>query len=215
MNIVLLGATGKVGAPVRDELLHRGHRVTAVVRDASRLPAETESLRHHPGDVFKPELLASVLPGVDVVVCSVALRDPAQGERTPVELLSGVAQAAADAGVRLVTLGGAGSLKVAPGVDLVDTPEFPEVAKPESLGFREALHWLRDSAPDGLTWTMVSPPVSIEPDQPRTGSYRVLIDDLVVDADGRSRISAADLAVAVADEVEQPRHPGARFAVGY
>jgi hypothetical protein len=215
MKIVLLGATGKVGAPVRDELLHRGHQVTAVVRDASRLPAETDLLRHHPGDVFKSELLASVLPGTDVVVCSVALRDPAQGGRTPVELLSGVAQAAADAGVRLVTLGGAGSLNVASGVDLVDTPEFPEVAKPESLGFREALHWLRDSAPDGLTWTMVSPPVSIEPDQPRTGSYRVLIDDLVVDADGRSRISAADLAVAVADEVEQPRHPGARFAVGY
>jgi putative NADH-flavin reductase len=215
MKIVLLGATGKVGAPVRDELLHRGHQVTAVVRDVRKLPAETDSLRHHQGDVFKPDVLASVLPGADVVVCSVALRDPAQGERTPVELMSGVAQAAADAGIRLVTLGGAGSLKVAAGVDLVDTPEFPEVAKPESLGFRAALHWLQDSAPSGLTWTMVSPPVSIEPDEPRTGSYRVLLNDLVVGADGKSRISAADLAVAVADEVEQPRHPGARFAVGY
>lgn len=215
MKIVLLGATGKVGAPVRDELLRRGHEVTAVVRDAGRLPAETDSLHHHPGDVFEPDVLAGVLPGADVVVCSVALRDPAQGGRTPVELMSGVARAAADAGVRLVTLGGAGSLKVGGGVDLVDTPEFPEVAKPESLGFRDALHWLQESAPAGLTWTMVSPPVSIEPDQPRTGSYRVLIDDLVVGEDGRSRISAADLAVAVVDEVEQPRHPGARFAVGY
>lgn len=138
-----------------------------------------------------------------------------QGGRTPVELLSGVARAAAAAGVRLVTMGGAGSLKTAAGVDLVDTREFPEVAKPESLGFREALHRPRDSAPPGLDWTMVSPPVSIEPDQPRTGTYRVLLDELVVGADGRSRISAADLAVAVADEVEQPRHPGARFAVGY
>jgi putative NADH-flavin reductase len=215
MKIVLLGATGKVGAPIRDELVHRGHQVTAVVRDASKLPAETDSLRHHPGDVFEPDVLAAVLPGADAVVCSVALRDPAQGGRTPVELLSGVAQAAAGAGTRLVTLGGAGSLKVTGGVDLVDTPEFPEVAKPESLGFREALHWLLDSAPSGLAWTMVSPPVSIEPDQPRTGSYRVLLDELVVGADGKSRISAADLAAAVVDEVEQPRHPGARFAVGY
>jgi putative NADH-flavin reductase len=215
MKVVLLGATGKVGAPVRDELLHRGHQVTAVVRDASKLPPESDSLRHHPGDVFQPDVLASVLPRADAVVCSVALRDPAQGERSPVDLMSGVARAAADAGVRLVTLGGAGSLKVATGVDLVDTPEFPEVAKPESLGFREALHWLRDSAPAGLTWTMVSPPVSIEPDEPRTGTYRVLIDELVVGEDGRSRISAADLAVAVVDEVEQSRHPNARFAVGY
>ena len=215
MKVVLLGASGNVGALVRDELLHRGHEVTAVVRDAGKLPAETDSLHHHPGDVFKPDVLAAVLPGADVLVCSVALRDPAQGGRTPVELMTGVAQAAADAGIRLVTLGGAGSLKVAAGVDLVDTPEFPEFAKAESLGFREALHWLQDSAPSGLTWTMVSPPASIEPDQPRTGSYRVLLDDLVVGADGKSRISAADLAVAVVDEVEQPRHPGARFAVGY
>src|SRR5581483_857171 len=133
MKVVLLGATGKVGAPVRDELLHRGHQVTAVVRDASKLPPESDSLRHHPGDVFQPDVLASVLPRADAVVCSVALRDPAQGERSPVDLMSGVARAAADARVRLVTLGGAGSLKVATGVDLVDTPEFPEVAKPESL----------------------------------------------------------------------------------
>lgn len=215
MKIVLLGATGKVGGPIRDELLDRGHQVTAVVRDATRLPAQTPGLRHHRGDVFDPRTLAAVLPGADAVVCSVALRDPAQRSRTPLVLLQAVAGAAARAGVRLVSMGGAGSLRTAAGVDLVDTPEFPEVAKAESLGFREALHWLRDQAPDGLYWTVVSPPVAIEVDAPRSGGYRQAEDTLLTDGEGRSRISAADLAVAVVDEVERPAHPNRRFAVAY
>jgi hypothetical protein len=214
MKIVLLGATGKVGGPILTELLARGHQVTAVARDPSRLPAATEGLAHRSGDVFDESFLADVVAGAEVVVCSVALRDPAQRDRTPAQLIGGVARAAAAAGVRLVTMGGAGSLRTASGVDLVDTPGFPEVAKAESLGFREALHQLIDDAPDGLAWTMLSPPVSIEVDGARTGSYRTADDTLVVDEAGASRISAADLAVALVDEVERPAHPGRRFAVG-
>jgi uncharacterized protein len=215
MNVVLLGATGKVGAPLLAELLDRGHRVTAVVRDPSRLAAESAQLRHRTGDVFDAAFLADAVAGAEVVVCSVALRDSAQRGRTPVELLRGVAAASADAGVRLLTLGGAGSLRTDDGVDLVDTPGFPEAAKPESLGFRAALHELLERAPAGLSWTMLSPPASIEVDGPRTGEYRSGDDTLIIDGDGASRISAADLAVALVDEVENPKHQGRRFTVGY
>ncbi|HEY1966714.1 MAG TPA: NAD(P)H-binding protein [Pseudonocardia sp.] len=215
MKIVLLGATGKVGGPILSELLDRGHQVTAVVRDASRLPTAGDGLTHRAGDVFDESFLAEVVAGAEVLVCSVALRDPAQRDRTPARLIGGVARAAAAAGARLVTMGGAGSLRTSAGIDLVDTPGFPEVAKAESLGFREALHNLIDDAPDGLAWTMLSPPVSIEVDAPRTGAYRTADDTLIVDEAGASRISAADLAVALVDEVERPAHPGRRFSVGY
>lgn len=215
MQVILLGATGKVGAPVLNELLARGHTVTAVARDASRLPPETDMLRHRAGDVFDDGFLADAAAGTEVVVCSVALRDAGQERRTPVELLRGVAAAAAGSDARLVTMGGAGSLRTEDGVDLVDSPGFPEVAKSESLGFRDALHELRDRTDSGLAWTMVSPPMSIEVDSPRTGRYRTADDVPVRDDEGRSRISAADLAVAVVDEVETSNHCGRRFTVGY
>lgn len=215
MQVLLLGATGKVGAPVLRELLDRGHDVAAVARDPARLPVEGGGLRHLAGDVFDAGFLADAASGADVVVCSVALRDAAQRERTPLDLVRGVARAAAGAGARLVAMGGAGSLRSSTGVDLVDTPAFPDVARPESLGFREALHDLVAATPAGLSWTVVSPPVAIETDGSRTGAYRTADDDLLVDASGASRISAADLAVAVVDEVENPKHPCRRFSVGY
>ncbi|HWN34665.1 MAG TPA: NAD(P)H-binding protein [Pseudonocardia sp.] len=215
MNVVLLGATGKVGGPILAELLDRGHRVTAVVREASRLPAESAALAHRVGDVFDPGVLDAALPGADAVVCAVALRDPAQRERTPELLLRTVSAAAARARVRLLTMGGAGSLRTEGGVDLVDTPGFPEVAKPESLGFRAALHELLERAPAGLDWTMLSPPASIEVAGPRTGRYRTADDTLLTDEDGASRISAADLAAALVDELENPKHPRARFTAAY
>lgn len=215
MNVVLLGATGKVGGPILVELLERGHRVTAVVRDGSRLPAESAALAHRLGDVFNPVVLDGVLPGADAVICSVALRDAAQRERSPEVLLRTVSAAAARARVRLLTMGGAGSLRTAAGVDLVDTPGFPEVAKPESLGFRAALHELLEHAPAGLDWTMLSPPASIEVAAPRTGRYRTADDALLTDENGASRISAADLAAALVDELENPKHPRARFTAAY
>jgi uncharacterized protein len=215
MDVLLLGATGKVGAPIRDELRERGHEVTAVVRDGSRLPTADGSLHHRIGDVFDSAFLDEVAQGAQVVLCSVALRDAAQHDRTPLTLMRRAARAAGGAGARLLAIGGAGSLRTAAGVDLVDTPNFPEAAKRESLGFREALHDLIDKAPTELVWTVVSPPVSIEFDGPRTASYRTADDDLVVDEAGTSRISAADLAVAVVNELENPKHPRRRFTVGY
>lgn len=215
MHVLLLGATGRVGAPIRNELSERGHEVTTVVRDGSKLPTADAALHHQIGDVFDRTFLHDAAQGAQVVLCSVALRDAAQRDRTPVTLMHSAACAALGADARLVALGGAGSLRTAAGVDLVDTATFPEAAKRESLGFREALRDLVNVAPAELEWTVVSPPISIEFDGPRTASYRTADDDLLVDAAGASRISAADLAVAVVDEVENPKYPRRRFTVGY
>lgn len=213
MKIVLLGATGKVGAPVLRELLARGHDVVAIARTVPDAPDGGATWRS--GDVFDAGFLDGVAAGADVVVVSVALRDAGQADRSPVDMLAGIVGAATRAGARVVTLGGAGSLRTADGTDLVDDPRFPAAARTESEGFRDALRMLRGCGPGDAVWSMVSPPAGIEVDAPRTGSYRTAADTLVVDGNGRSHISAADLAVAVVDEVEGSAHPRARFAVGY
>jgi hypothetical protein len=200
---------------VLNELVSRGHAVTAFVRDPGALAEEFPALDTVAGDAFDVDAVGAALEQHDVLVSSVALRDDAQRGRTPVELTQALAGVAARAGIRWVALGGAGSLRTATGADLVDTPEFPAAAARESRGFREALHHLRDHAPAGLIWTVVSPPALIVFDGERTGRYRTSDDTLLVDDEGRSTIAAADLAVAVVDEVESGAHPGARFAVGY
>ncbi len=214
MKVLLIGASGRVGRPIVRELRSRGHAVTALVRDPTVLIDEFPDLDAVAGDVFDANLLGDVLAGHDVLVSAVALRDDAQRDRTPGALTRALADAAAAAGVRWVSLGGAGSLRTANGVDLVDTPDFPEAAASESRGFRAALHDLREHAPAGLAWTVVSPPALIVFDGERTGCYRTSDDTLLVDAQGRSTLSAADLAVAVVDEVDSAAHVGARFAVG-
>lgn len=218
MKVVLFGASGKVGAPILQELSDRGHEVLAVARNADRVPAGLPGVEVRSGDAFSAAFVREVLSGAAAVIVSVAMRDDDQrgrDDRTPVQLIRTVSNIAEQVGIRFLTMGGAGSLEVAPGVQLVDTPAFPEVAKPESEGFRDALIHLRTQAPDTLDWVMLSPPVQIEPESPRTGVYRTSADSLVTDDEGKSRISAADLAVAMVDELEHPAHLRARFAVGY
>jgi uncharacterized protein len=215
MKVLLVGASGRVGRPVLRELISRGHAVTAYVRDPTVLAEEFPALDTVAGDAFDTGAVAAALGQQDVLVSSVALRDDAQRGRTPTALTQGLVGVAEQAGVRWVSLGGAGSLRTATGIDLVDTPEFPAAAASESRGFREALHELRDHAPAGLAWTVVSPAALIVFDGARTGNYRTSADTLLVNEEGQSTISAADLAVAVVDEVESGAHVGARFAVAY
>jgi uncharacterized protein len=113
---------------------------------------------------------------------------------------------------RLLVVGGAGSLEVAPGVQLLDTPQFPAQYKATAEGARQALHLLRGE--DGLDWTMLSPSALIAPGE-RTGRFRLGRDELVRNAAGESRISVEDYAVAFVDELEKPAHRRQRFTVGY
>jgi putative NADH-flavin reductase len=116
--------------------------------------------------------------------------------------------------IRLIAVSGAGSLEVKPGLQLVDTPDFPAAWKPAALAHREAIEVYRKAGFAEFDWTAVSPSAVIEPGT-RTGHYRTATDQLLVDAQGNSRISAEDFAVAIVDEIEKPKFVEQRFTVGY
>lgn len=212
MNIVLIGASGYVGSALLKEALARGHRVTAVVSNPAKLAAQP-GLEVVKADVLDSAALAPRLQGHDAVVSAFSGHAQADVYGYYVQGMRAIIAAAKQAFVpRLLVVGGAGSLEVAPGVQLVDTPEFPTQWKGTAEGAREALQLLR--AEPELAWTMLSPSAHLEPGE-RTGRFRLGTDQLLVDARGESRISVEDYAVAMIDELERPAHVRRRFTVGY
>lgn len=212
MNIVLIGASGYVGSSLLKEALARGHRVTAVVSNPAKLAAQP-GLETVKADVLDGAALAPRLQGHDAVVSAFSGHAQADVYGYYVRGMRSIIAAAKQAHVpRLLVVGGAGSLEVAPGVQLVDTPEFPAQWKGTAEGAREALKLLR--AEPELDWTMLSPSAHLEPGE-RTGRFRLGTDQLLVDARGDSRISVEDYAVAMIDELERPAHARRRFTVGY
>lgn len=203
MNVALIGATGRVGSRLLAELLRRGHRVTGIARDTGKLAGQPR-LTSKDGDANQPEQLAPLLAGHDAVLSALkfATLDAAS-------LVAAVKQAGVK---RLLVVGGAGSLAVAPGQALIDTPDFPPAYKPESAAALHFLDVLRGERQ--LDWTFLSPSAEFAPG-PRTGTFRVGGDQLLVDASGRSWISMEDYAIAFVDELETPKHPRQRFTVGY
>ncbi|ESJ22359.1 3-beta hydroxysteroid dehydrogenase [Cupriavidus sp. HPC(L)] len=206
MQIAILGATGRVGSRIADEALRRGHTVTAIARHAGTL-ADRPGLKRLDADIAdraNTAKLAPALAGHDALVSAVRF---AQAGPEPLLRL------ARQAGVkRVAVVGGAGSLYVARGVQLVDTPEFPAAYKDEALAGRGFLNALRGE--NELDWVFLSPSALLEPGQ-RTGSYRVGKDELLADANGKSWISMEDFAVALVDELERHAHSRERFTVGY
>lgn len=212
MKLVLIGATGFVGSALLAEALARGHRVTAPLRSPAKL-ARQPNLEAAAVDVLDRGALAACLRGHDAVVSAFSGHAQEDVYGYYVAGIRSIIDAVEDAGVpRLLVVGGAGSLEVAPGVQLLDTPQFPEQWKATAEGAREALKLLR--AESGLDWTMLSPSAYLEPGQ-RTGRFRLGTDSLLVDAKGESRISLQDYAVAMLDEVESPAHSRRRFTAGY
>lgn len=212
MNIALIGATGFVGAPVLAELLSRGHRVSALARTPSKI-APQSGLTVVAADALDAAQVAQAVEGHDAVISAY---NPGWGEPRIHDLFLQGSQAIVDgvkrAGVkRLLVVGGAGSLYVAPGLQLVDTPEFPAQYKQGALAAREFLNRLK--ADDSLDWSFVSPPIALAPGA-RTGQYR-LGGDALLSGQGEqpAGISVADLAVAIVDEIEQARHVRRRFTV--
>ncbi|WP_343713421.1 NAD(P)-dependent oxidoreductase [Inquilinus sp.] len=202
-KLALIGASGNVGSKILAEALSRGHQVAGIVRNPEKLPRHP-NLTAVRGDVYDADGLAKLLAGHDAVISSVhyTASDPAL-----------LLQAVKASGVkRYLVVGGAGSLEVAPGVQLVDTPEFPALYKEEASKGRDYLNLLRGET--GLDWTFLSPSALIAPGE-RTGKFRLGGDQLLVGADGQSRISQEDYAVALIDELEKPAHSRQRFTVGY
>jgi uncharacterized protein len=216
VKLVLFGAGGQVAQRIAREALNRGHEVVGVVRSAASVRSDNEHLTIVEGDATDPSSIAKVSQGADVIVSALSPRPSPSGR--PATSLSAAARALIEGAARarvpkLVVVGGAGSLEVAPGVRLVDASGFPEEYKAESLNQADALAVYR-TAPANLDWTYLSPAAEIGPGT-RTGRYRTGDDALLVDEKGKSFISYEDYAKAVLDEIEHPTHPRARMTVAY
>ena len=202
MKVALIGASGAGGSRLLAELSRRGHQVTAIARhpeNVAKLPGVTA----RQGDVFDTAGLIALLKGHDTVISAVhfTASDP--------NLLI---EAVRESGVkRYFVVGGAGSLEVAPGVKLIDTPQFPAAYKAEAAKGGEFLELLRKDK--DLDWTFLSPSAVIAPGE-RTGKFRLGKDQLLTHDKG-SNISWEDYAIAAVDELEKPAHIRERFTVGY
>jgi len=212
MKIAVFGASGRIGSQVVNEALNRGHDVTAIARHPENYTLERPHLRVAKGDLFKTQDVEAAVFDHDAVVCAynnTRGATPSTITEIAEPLLNGLKQAHVK---RLLVVGGAGSLEVSPGHQLVDMPDFPEAYKASALAQREALKIYQKEKE--IEWTYLSPSAEIGPGE-RTGKFRTDINQLITDQDGKSFISIADFAVAVIDELENPMHIRERFTVGY
>ena len=212
MNLAVIGATGYVGDAVVRELAARGHNITAF--PAKVLAAA--NVRAVAADVTAADFAAQ-LAGFDAVVSAFnpGWTNPHIGRDFRAGYAAILAAAKAAQVPYLLAVGGAGSLYVAPGVQLIDTPAFPQEIYDGANAARELLRDLQ--ARDDLNWSLISPPARLGAEagfsEERTGKYRLGQDDLLMDGDAPAGISVADLAVAIADDVEQKAHLRQRFTV--
>ena len=202
MNIALIGATGNAGSRILAELIRRGHIVTAIVRNPTQVPAQA-GVTAIKGDANDPVSLAALLKGHDAVVSSVRFSDSDPRKLIEAVRASGVK--------RYLVVGGAGSLDVAPGLRVIDTPNFPPAYKPEASAGGAFLEVLKGE--QELDWTFLSPSAVFTAGE-RTGKFRLGRDQLLVN-DQDSSISFEDYAIALVDELEKPAHVRERFTVGY
>jgi len=204
MKVAVLGASGKGGSQITQELVSRGHQVVAIARNPEKLPSG-EGITAVQGDASNADALAEQIVGVDAVISSLHFDISASA------LLSAVKQAGVN---RLLVMGGAASLKNAEGVRLYDSPGFPENIKPFVL---PAIHFLDDIKQEkDVDWTFFSPAMVIfEGPRQGPGSFKLGDDNLVTDANGESKISYADYAIAMVDELEQHNHSRRRFTAAY
>ncbi|OAJ54352.1 3-beta hydroxysteroid dehydrogenase [Paraburkholderia ginsengiterrae] len=201
LKIALFGATGMIGSRIAAEAARRGHQVTALARNPARVPADVANLKAAQADLLDAASVTAAVSGHDVVASAYAPPhdDLAALTKATHALVDGVRAAGLK---RLVVVGGAGSLEVAPGKQLVDAEGFPEAYKAIALAHRVAFDSYRGVT--DLDWTFFAPAALIAPGE-RTGQFRTGANTLLADAEGNSRISAEDYAVAFVDELEQGR----------
>jgi putative NADH-flavin reductase len=208
MKIGIIGATGKAGNFIMKEALLRGHDVTAIVRDASKLSEKRASVMEK--DIF--DLTTEDVRGFDVIVNAFGVPPEkaalhAEAGRVLIEAFKGAP------GTRLIVVGGAGSLFVdeAKTTRLIETPEFPDAFKAIAAGQSQNLADLE--AADGVKWTFISPAAFFDAKGMRTGRYQIGEDSILFNSKNKSYVSYPDYAVALLDEVEQPRHLNKRFTI--
>lgn len=216
MKVAVIGASGFVGSHIVKELAGRGHQVLAIARNTSQITPD-KNVTTANANVNDVKELTDVLQGYDAVVSAfnAGWTNPDLYE----DFLSGsrnIEKAVQASGVkRLIVIGGAGSLLLPDGTQLVDGPGFPAAFKQGATAARDYLNELKQN--DALDWTFFSPAIEMNPASPgtRTGKYRTASDHPVFDEQNRSRLSVEDLAVVIADELEQNSHLKQRFTAGY
>lgn len=208
MKIAIIGASGKAGSQILKEALERGHEVTAIVRDAAKVTDNEISVVEQ--DIFG--LTSENLKGYDIVVNAFGAAPGNESQHVEagkvlIEALKGAP------GTRLIVVGGAGSLFVdeAKTIRVMDTPDFPKEYLPTAVNQGQNLIDLQQS--EGIQWTFISPSAFFDPTGRRTGTYVQGKDHLLVNSKDQSYISYADFAIAVLDEIEQPKHVNERFTV--
>lgn len=214
-NIVLIGASGFVGTAILNELLNRGHKVTAIVRDPAKVTASNPNLKVVQADVTDTDVLIEASKGKDAVISAYnpGWKNPNIYEET-LKNYPLIVDSMKKAGVeRLLIVGGAGTLFYAPGKMVMDADDVPAKLLPgiKSLG-EFYLNTLRKE--NDIDWIFLSPAANMTPGE-RTGKFRIGKDDLVVGVNGDSNISVEDYAVAMVDELEQKHHHKERFTIGY
>lgn len=213
MKLAIIGATGFVGSAVVNEALAQGHQVTAFVRNTAKVPTHA-NLSVIGLDIFNESALTEELKGHDAVIS--AYNPGWTNENIRQDMIDGSAHIVAatkNAGISsLLVVGGAGSLEIAPGLQLVDTETFPAEWKEGALGARQVLNDLK--AEQTLDWVFLSPAVFLEPGE-RTGQFRYGKDTVLMNGQEPGRISVEDLAVAIIEEVTNRRFHFERFTIAY
>ena len=214
-NVLLIGATGFVGSAVLNELVSRGHKVTAVVRNIEKV-AKSELLDAVKEDVANVDAIAKLAEGKDAIISAY---NPGWTNPDIATLISEnypkILSAAKKSGVeRLLIVGGAGTLFCAPGLRVVDSGAIPE----EIMGGVRPLgdFYLNTLMNENdIDWVFFSPAGVFDQQGKKTGNYRLGKDDLIVDTEGNSHISVQDYADAMVNELEKPAHHKERFTIGY
>ena len=214
-NVLLIGATGFVGLAVLNELVSRGHKVTAVARNIEKV-AKSELLDVVKEDVANVDAIAKLADGKDAIISAY---NPGWTNPDIATLISEnypkILSAAKKSGVkRLLIVGGAGTLFCAPGLRVVDSGAIPEEimggVRPLGDFYLNTLMNEKD-----IDWVFFSPAGVFDQQGKKTGNYRLGKDDLIVDAEGNSHISVQDYAEAMVNELEKPAHHKERFTIGY
>lgn len=216
MKVALIGASGFVGSAVLQELSQRGHQVTAIVRNPEKVKL-AENITAIKANVLDENEVAEAVKDHDVVVNTFnpgwtnpnIYEESLQGSQA---IQNGVKKSGVK---KLFVVGGAGSLYVAPDTQLVDTPHFPASFKEGATAARDYLNILKQE--QDLEWTFLSPAIEMHQGTSgeRQGTYRLGLENPVFDENNRSVISVEDMAIAIVDELENPKHIRQRFTVGY
>ena len=215
MKIAIIGATGFVGSHILNELANRNHEITAIVRNPKT--AENKKIKWVKADVLNIDELAKTIENHDVVVN--AFNPGWANPNIYDDFIAGskaIQEAVKKSGVkRFITIGGAGSLYVAPNLQAVDTPDFPKEYYAGATAARDYLNIIKEEK--DLDWAFFSPAFEMHQGitTGRTGKYRLGLENPVFDENKRSILSVEDLSVVIADEVENPKHHQTRFTAAY